>query len=861
MLEKNKIKHLKNYTPPEFKISKTELEIFLDKSKTIVQSRLYFTQEHVKNKDLILDGNKLRLKEIKINQKKISLNDVIISEYYLRIPFSLLKTKNFLLEIKVEINPSSNTELEGLYLSENIFCTQCEAEGFRRITYFLDRPDILSIYKVKIIGNYNVMLSNGNVIKKDKNYIEWYDPYPKPSYLFALVAGELESFEDKFITKSKRKVELKIYVQKENLNFCFFAMKALKKSMRWEEKIYGLEYDLDNFMIVAINDFNMGAMENKGLNIFNSKYILADEKVSTDQDFESIERIIAHEYFHNWTGNRVTCRDWFQLSLKEGLTVFRDQQYSSHQKDPVVQRINDVKFLRSKQFREDSGPLSHPVRPSQYVEINNFYTTTVYEKGAEIIRMLETIYGKKKFLKKIKLFLKEFDGQACTVEDLLSFFEKNISQFILWYDQPGTPELRIYEKFINNEYEIKFKQLRPKNFPKKTFKPMLIPIKFELLNDEGEILKKEKVFVLNEKEKSVKYKNITKKPILSILRDFSAPVKMKTKLSSFEKKILVRKDTDLFNRWEQMQILMLQSLEKTILKKNNDYEIFHIIEELLFEKNLSDEFKTIMTYLPGNDELITHLSEKKILIDPDSIIHSKKEFNKLLSKFLGNKVEELICKKLKSYKNSFSREDIGNRKLRIRLNQLLMYQNPKNQYLKKMLKVTSNMTEQISALSMIVEHDVLINEFQNFKEYWKEYNNLIDKWHSILATNLSPKNAANVVNNISQDKNFKWKNPNRFRSLIGSFANNNLAGFHKNDGSGYDLIFYWIIKMDKINPQSAASLCTCFDNWKNFDKVRQNKILSGCLDLIEKNNLSKNSREIIQKILKNKLPIKEFANE
>ncbi len=851
MLKKNKIKHLKDYTPPEFKINKTELKIFLDKNKTIIYSKIHFTQVCLKNKDLILDGNKLRLKELKINHEKISFKKVIISEYDLRIPYNLLKTKNFLLETTVEIDPSSNTELEGLYLSENIFCTQCEAEGFRRITYFLDRPDILSTFKVKIIGNYKVMLSNGNIIKKNKNYVEWYDPYPKPCYLFALVAGELESYEDSFITKSKKKVDLKIYVQKENLNLCHFAMRALKKSMRWEEKNYDLEYDLDNFMIVAINDFNMGAMENKGLNIFNSKYILADEKISTDQDFESIERIIAHEYFHNWTGNRVTCRDWFQLSLKEGLTVFRDQQFSSDQKDPVVQRINDVKFLRSKQFREDAGPLSHPVRPYQYVEINNFYTTTVYEKGAEIIKMLETIYGKKKFLKKIKLFIKEFDGKACIVEDLLSFFEKNNSQFILWYNQPGTPELNISENFVNNRYEIHIEQSRPQNFPKMTFKPMPIPIKFELLDEKGAILKKEKIFILNEREKLIKFKNITKKPILSILRDFSAPVKMKTQLSTFEKKILVRKDTDLFNRWEQMQALILENLEKAIFKKNVDEEIFFMIEELLFERNLSDEFKTTMTYLPGNDELIRHLSEKKILIDPDSIIQSKKQFNKLLSKFLGNKVEELIYNKLKSYKKSSSRKNIGNRKLRIRLNQLLMYQNPKNKYLKKMLKVSSNMTEQISALSMIVEHNVLMNEFQKFNEHWKEYNNLIDKWHSILATNSSPKNASDIVSNMSKDKNFNWTNPNRFRSFIGSFANNNLAGFHKNDGSGYELIFYWILKMDKINPQAAASLCTCFDNWKSFDKFRQNKILSGCTNLIEKNNLSKNSEEIIQKILKN----------
>ena len=541
---------LSDYKPSDYQIDDVFLTFKLHPSKTIVISKM--TIVPIKKSNLFLNGIKLKLKDVKINgSNSISLTKIF--DEGISFEASALPDKAFSIEITTEINPEANTSLEGLYLSNGMYCTQCEAEGFRKITYYLDRPDIMAKFKVRVESKHPTKLSNGNRIDEGEGWAEWDDPWPKPSYLFALVAGDLLSFDDYFVTKSGKEVVLKIWVRKEDINKCAFAMDALKRSMLWDEVKYGREYDLSIFQIVAVDDFNMGAMENKGLNIFNSKYVLASPETATDNDYKLIEGIIAHEYFHNWTGNRITCRDWFQLSLKEGLTVFRDQQFSADQRGSGIKRINDVIQLRNRQFEEDNGPLSHPVRPSEYKEINNFYTATIYEKGAELINMLHKLVGPKAYKETLDLYFERHDGEACTIEDWIKVFEDNnaidLTQFKLWYEQAGTPIVTVQESFKNSQYSLKFKQ----TLNNKNNEPMLIPISVGLLNQQGEEVLETTLLTLSEREQEFTFNKIITKPIPSILRDFSAPVIINYKTTDEQNAFLLQYDTNEFNKWEAGQ--------------------------------------------------------------------------------------------------------------------------------------------------------------------------------------------------------------------------------------------------------------------------------------------------------------------
>ena len=579
---------LSDYKKPEFKVINIDLCFNLDPEKTIVSSEIKF--KCIKNNPnidsfLILDGKNLKLISLAIDGIKLDKNSYKLREDKLEILSNKITNSEFKLNCITEINPKDNTTLEGLYLSEGIYCTQCEPEGFRKITYFLDRPDVMTKFKVRIEGNYKFLLSNGNLISQGQGWAEWNDPWPKPSYLFALVAGNLKVIEDEFVSMTNKKILLQIYVEEGNEDKCEHAMNSIKKCMKWDEEIYNREYDLERFMVVAINDFNMGAMENKGLNIFNSKYVLSNKKTATDMDFEMIERIIAHEYFHNWTGNRITCRDWFQLCLKEGLTVFRDQQFSADMQNKEIVRIDDVKLLRSRQFREDAGPLRHSVRPEKYSEINNFYTATVYEKGAELIRMLNLIIGEKDYFDAIKLFFNKHDGEAITVEDWIKVFEestgRDLKQFFLWYTQSGTPIVKAKEKYSSGDFIVELTQTIPTQNESVKAKSMVIPINLSFIDDNGLKIAKDELLILNKKKQNFKFSGFKKKPIPVYLSNFSAPIKLEINHSLDDHIRIMRSNANSFCIWDSAQKIYLNLAENIVNCTNYEINLAEILNDLL----------------------------------------------------------------------------------------------------------------------------------------------------------------------------------------------------------------------------------------------------------------------------------------
>ena len=551
--------HLKDYTPPAWLVDEVQLTFRLAPKATRVFSRIRFRPNpEVTERRFLLDGEGLRLISARIDGAAVT-PDLTAQGLTAEVPDA-----PFLWEAEVEISPAENTALEGLYMSNFMYCTQCEAEGFRKITYYPDRPDVMAVFTVRIESDMPVMLSNGNPVASGEGWAEWHDPWPKPAYLFALVAGDLVAHRDTFTTRSGRAVALNIWVRPGDQDKCAFAMEALKKSMRWDEEVYGREYDLDVFNIVAVDDFNMGAMENKGLNIFNSSCVLSSEKTSTDANFERIEAIIAHEYFHNWTGNRITCRDWFQLCLKEGLTVFRDAQFTADMRSAPVKRIHDVIALRARQFREDAGPLAHPVRPESFIEINNFYTATVYEKGAELIGMLKRLVGDADYDRALDLYFTRHDGQACTIEDWLTVFEdvtgRDLSQFRIWYEEAGTPRLRVTDEFSNGSYTLHFEQETPPTPGQPVKRPRTIPIALGLLGPNGDEVLPTTVLEMTEPRQSFTFEGLAARPVPSILRDFSAPVILERDTDNAERAFLLAHDTDPFNRWEAGRALARETL-------------------------------------------------------------------------------------------------------------------------------------------------------------------------------------------------------------------------------------------------------------------------------------------------------------
>ena len=846
---------LSDYKKPEFKVINIDLCFNLDPEKTIVSSEIKF--KRIKNNpnidsSLILDGKNLKLISLAIDGIKLDKNSYKLREDKLEILSSKITNSEFKLNCITEINPKDNTTLEGLYLSEGIYCTQCEPEGFRKITYFLDRPDVMTKFKVRIEGNYKFLLSNGNLISQGQGWAEWNDPWPKPSYLFALVAGNLKVIEDEFVSMTNKKILLQIYVEEGNEDKCEHAMNSIKKCMKWDEEIYNREYDLERFMVVAINDFNMGAMENKGLNIFNSKYVLSNKKTATDMDFEMIERIIAHEYFHNWTGNRITCRDWFQLCLKEGLTVFRDQQFSADMQNKEIVRIDDVKLLRSRQFREDAGPLRHSVRPEKYSEINNFYTATVYEKGAELIRMLNLIIGEKDYFDAIKLFFNKHDGEAITVEDWIKVFEestgRDLKQFFLWYTQSGTPIVKAKEKYSSGDFIIELTQTIPTQNESVKAKSMVIPINLSFIDDNGLKIAKDELLILNKKKQNFKFSGFKKKPIPVYLSNFSAPIKLEINHSLDDHIRIMRSNANSFCIWDSAQKIYLNLAENIVNGTNYEINLGEILNDLLSRFHSNPGFLAKLLTPPSEEDISDHLLKSCNFIIPENIHDAREQINKIIAISFKNKLLELYDK-IGKISDEFNNKNTGLRLLKNRYLELIILSDHEKDILINEFENSTNMTEILNSLKLLVKTENAVSALNSFYEKWKKNPLLIDKWFSIQAMFTPSKNIFCTIDKLSIHPDFNFKNPNRFRSLIGSFAFNNHVAFHSKDGSGYKIVSKWVKKIDKLNPQIAARLSTAFETMNRIEPKRKLLMKTILKDIRYSKDLSKDTLDITDRIL------------
>ncbi|MCP5088186.1 MAG: aminopeptidase N [Rhodobacteraceae bacterium] len=859
------ITKLADYKTPEFWVDTVSLTFKLHPTATRVTSKIRFRA----NPDLAaegphnlrLDGQELRLISARIDGKQLKADEVLHDVEGLTVPHDLVPQGAFDWVCEVEINPQANTSLNGLYMSNGMYCTQCEAEGFRKITYYPDRPDVMAKFDVKIESDLPVRLSNGNPIGfgddlADPSFgvSEWHDPWPKPAYLFALVAGDLMSFDDRFTTMSGRVVTLQIFVRPGDEGKCAYAMDALKRSMKWDEEVYGREYDLDLFMIVAVDDFNMGAMENKGLNIFNSKYVLASAKTATDGDYERIEGIIAHEYFHNWTGNRITCRDWFQLCLKEGLTVFRDQQFSGDQRSHAVKRIEDVLQLRARQFREDAGPLAHPVRPEEYIEINNFYTATVYEKGAEVIGMLRELVGGQDYRRALDLYFDRHDGQACTIEDWIKVFEdatgRDLSQFTRWYSQAGTPRVEVSDSFADGTYTLNFKQTTAPT-PGQTDKhPQVIPIRTGFLDAKGGEPVVEQVFVLDQAQQSFSVSGFTGKPTPSLLRGFSAPVILERDTTNQERAFLLAHDSDPFNKWESGRAFagdLLLGMALSDLEPDPAY--VQAIRTVALDDRLDPAFRALAMGLPSEDALAQTIADKGHTPDPLKIHHCRKDLSLNIAQAMADDLPGLYANMAVPGPYTPDAKAAGKRSLRAVALALLTKLETDADTAQAQFDAADNMTEQLSALSVLISNSAGKVAVDAFYNQWQNDRLVIDKWFTVQASLSAPGTAVDVAKSLTNHKDFDWQNPNRYRSLIAGFAMMNPAGFHRADGAGYEFFADWLLKLDPLNPQTTARMCGAFETWRRYDEARQGLMRAQLQRIARTDGLSKDTSEIVGKIL------------
>ena len=865
-----KAKYRKDYQSPDFTVTDIHLDFQLEPEKTIVVAKSQYQRLNQNSTTLRLDGRDFQFSAIKLNGKPFTQYQQ--DHESLTLDLAQIDANQFELEVTTILNPAANTSLQGLYQSGEAFCTQCEAEGFRQITYMLDRPDVLARYTTKITADkakYPFLLSNGNRINSGdledgRHWVEWNDPFPKPSYLFALVAGDFDVLKDKFITKSGREVALELYVNRGNLNRADWAMQSLKNAMKWDEERFDLEYDLEIYMIVAVDFFNMGAMENKGLNIFNDKYVLANPQTATDDDYLAIESVIAHEYFHNWTGNRVTCRDWFQLSLKEGLTVFRDQEFSSDTGSRAVNRINNVKFLRTVQFAEDAGPMSHPIRPEKVIEMNNFYTVTVYEKGAEVIRMLHTLLGENGFQKGMKLYIAENDGKAATCEDFVSAMERandlDLTQFRRWYSQSGTPELTISDRYDekNHVYQLHISQLTPPTADQMEKVNLHIPLKIALYDEKGvaqTLYDSEGVVgnVLNitQKDQTFEFHNIYNKPVPALLCDFSAPVKLDYDYTSNQLITLLKYSENGFIRWDAVQILLAAELRRNVTNYQQGQsldlsaETAAVLYQLLDNYQKDIELTSLILTLPKT----THFAELFKTIDPDAI-SAVREF---MIDAIADSLQELLLKTYNSIRfdeYKINREDIALRKLRNVCLSYLAYTNIGNNLVNKHYIYSNNMTDTLAALTSATQAKLACrdNLLADFEQKWQHDGLVMDKWFALQAT----RPEENVLQNVMQlmdHPSFNFNNPNRLRALVGTFAGQNLKAFHAIDGSGYRFLTDILIKLNKSNPQVASRLIEPLIRFARYDNQRQTLMKRALERISEMEDLSRDLFEKIEKAL------------
>ncbi|SMO42314.1 aminopeptidase N [Thalassovita litoralis] len=756
-------------------------------------------------------------------------------------------------EAEVEISPATNTALEGLYMSNGMYCTQCEAEGFRKITFYPDRPDVMATFTVRIEGAEPVLLSNGNPIAQGDGWAEWHDPWPKPAYLFALVAGDLINHPDRFTTQSGRDVELNIWVRPGDQDKCAFGMEALKKSMKWDEDVYGREYDLDIFNIVAVDDFNMGAMENKGLNVFNSSCVLASPDTSTDLNFERIEAIIAHEYFHNWTGNRITCRDWFQLCLKEGLTVYRDSQFTADMRSEPVKRISDVIQLRARQFREDNGPLAHPVRPESFVEINNFYTATVYEKGAELIGMLKTLVGDDAYYKALDLYFTRHDGDAATIEDWLKVFEdatgRDLTQFKRWYSQAGTPRLSVSEAFTDGTYTVTFRQDTPPTPGQDVKDPRVIPIAVGLLNPNGDEVLPTTILEMTEVEQSFTFEGLATRPVPSILRGFSAPVILHRDSTNEERAFLLAHDTDPFNKWEAGRALARDGLIRMI--RNGDAPDTSYLDSLtavVRDDTLDPAFRALALGLPSQDDLAQTLFDMGNTPDPQAIWQALETLKQATAQHMQDLLPRIYAQYQVDGEYAPDAAQSGARALANAALGLLTRLDGGAQA-QKQYDAADNMTQQLAAFACLLSAGNGDAATADFYDQWKHDRLVIDKWFTMQIVQADPDQAAAITRTLTAHPDFSMKNPNRFRATLGALAMNP-AGFHHASGAGYAVLADWLIQLDPLNPQTTARMCSSFETWKRYDPDRQALIATQLDRILAQPGLSRDTREMVDRIRK-----------
>ncbi|HAS6602708.1 aminopeptidase N [Vibrio parahaemolyticus] len=859
-------KYRKDYQAPSHTITEIDLTFDLYDNDTIVTALSKVVQKG-ESTTLELDGEGLELRSVKVNGEDWAHHEVKEASLVLSdLP------AEFELEIITKIDPEANTALEGLYKSGGAFCTQCEAEGFRRITYYLDRPDVLAKYTTKVIADkatYPYLLSNGNRIaqgeaENGRHWVQWQDPHPKPAYLFALVAGDFDVLRDKYTTMSGRNVDLEIFVDKGNLDRAGHAMTSLINSMKWDEERFGLEYDLDIYMIVAVDFFNMGAMENKGLNIFNSKFVLANDQTATDRDYLGIEAVIGHEYFHNWTGNRVTCRDWFQLSLKEGLTVFRDQEFSSDLGSRAVNRIDNVRIIRGPQFAEDASPMSHPIRPDKVIEMNNFYTLTVYEKGSEVIRMYHTLLGEEGFQKGMKLYFERHDGTAATCEDFVSAMEDatgvDLKQFRLWYSQSGTPTLR-----VNSEYnaEAKTYALTVEQFTEATQdqaekQALHIPFDIELYDSKGQIIpltingeSVHNVLDIKQDKQTFVFENVAEQPVPSLLREFSAPVKLEYDYSDAELIFLMKHATNDFARWDASQMLLAKYIRQNVTNVQTGSEV-QLSEDLidafrgvLLDENLEPAFIAQVFSLPSINEITGWYKQ----IDVDAVDTVLNNITVSLSAALEDELSATYHT-LKQAEYTIDHAAIGKRALRNQCLQFLAHTDKGNTLVKEQYEAANNMTDTIAAMSAANSAQLECREelMADYSDKWKHDGLVMDKWFALQGTNPA-EDALEKVKATMNHEAFSLKNPNRTRSLIGSFLAANPVRFHDKSGSGYQFAGEILRQLNDSNPQVASRMIDPLLKFRKYDEARQAMIRAELEKLKAMDNLAKDLFEKVTKAL------------
>ena len=862
-------KYRKDYTPPAYRVEHIDLRFEIWPEETIVEAKLSIHREDGVAKDvpLVLDGESLELQRVAIDGQDLKPEQFAYENDQLRVDGV---PANFELQTKVRIFPKKNTELSGLYASGGMFCTQCEAEGFRRITFFTDRPDVLAVWSTTIVAEQQVcpvLLSNGNLEDKGqlddgRHWVRWRDPFKKPSYLFALVAGQLECVRGEFVTRTGRAVKLEVWVEPENIDKCDHALASLKRAMKWDEDVYGLEYDLDIYMIVAVRDFNMGAMENKGLNVFNAKYVLAKPETATDDDYENIEGVIGHEYFHNWTGNRVTCRDWFQLTLKEGLTVFRDQLFTADMTSAPVKRISDVRLLRTVQFEEDSGPMAHPIRPDSYIAMDNFYTATVYIKGAEIIRMYHTILGAAGFRRGMDLYFERHDGTAVTCDDFYSAMvdanEIDLSGLMRWYEQAGTPTLSVSERYdvASKRYELTLSQSREDMVGHAKYEPCLVPVKVGLLGGAGEALTlrdadkefgKERVLELRELEQSFVFESIEERPVVSLLRDFSAPVKLNMTRSEEDLAFLFAHDSNTFNRWDAGQTLARRVILELVTKPETEVDTTFVAAygRMLDDESLDGSLKALAMALPSVRLLAQHVSE----IDPERIHQARESVFEVLAQTHEEKLSKLLRQHPRlTYK--VDKESIGSRRLRNAALRLLSSRGGTYvELVEEQLNSSDNMTDAYVALCILVDlggerADAAI---ETFYASWKNEPLVLDKWFTAQALSKHP-STFQRVEALRSHPDFTLDNPNRVRSLVGAFTMN-LPQFHAVDGRAYVFLADQVEALHAKNPQLASRLVAAFNGWRRYESKRRDLMKAQLERLSGISALSKDVFEIVQRAL------------